>query len=74
MPVEVGMELFLQNWEHVLDERNPTSHPLEVGPAPVVVRPVQPSLRKALQQPPQHGLVPNVHTERHLRLLSVATK
>src|SRR5205807_9804421 len=58
----------------VPNEHRATRHPLVVGPPPMVVRAIEPGFRKAIDQPPEDRLVPNVHAERDLGLLPVASE
>ena len=68
------MELLLEDGQNLVDQRHAAGHPLEVGPPAVVVRTVEAAVREALGQPAQERLVPDMHAECDLGLLTVTTK
>ena len=69
--VDAVIQVPLEHRKDIPDERPATRHPLVVRPPAVVIRAVQPAVRKALDEPAEDGLMPDVHPERHLRLLPV---
>ena len=72
MAVEVVVELAFEQREKLADEDGSTRHPLVIGAAAVVVRPVEPGARQPIDEPPEQRLVTDVHPEGHLRLLAIA--
>jgi hypothetical protein len=72
--VDVRRDRVLYGREHVLDQGAAAGHPLVVGTAAVVVRPVDLGPWEALGQPAEQRLVARVHAQRHLRLPSVAAE
>ncbi len=74
MTIDVGMELTLEDGQQVVNQGFPARHPLVVRPPAMVVGPVEPRVRKAIEEPPEEGLVPDMHSEGHLGLLPVAAK
>jgi len=72
--IKVGVDLVLQQREHVPDQCPAARHPLEIRPASMVIGAIQPAIRETFDQPVEQGLVARVHPQRHLGLLSVAAK
>lgn len=72
--IDLGRQFPLENREQVLDEDAAPGHPLVVGTTTVVVGPVEPRPRKAVDEPAKESFVSDMHTQRDLGLLPVSTE
>ena len=77
-PGRVGVDLVgeqrLHDREHVLGQGRSAGHPLVVVAPTMTVRAVQPRTRKQALQPPEQGLVADVHPQRDLGIAPVAAE
>jgi hypothetical protein len=72
--VQIPGQLLLEQRKDVPHERRAASHPLVVGASAMVVWAIQARVGKSLHKPLKEGFVARVHTQRHLRLLAIATE
>ena len=74
MGVDLLREQRLHDREHVLDQSGSAGHPLVVVAAPMTVWAIQTRTWEQALEPPEQGLVTDVHPQRDLGVAPVAAE